>query len=109
MVGCLWHHRRGRRPVAGQIIGLCYRDGSKDIVLEEVLRTEGVPYARLHDLSRLAESGLRGLILGEGFDGSAAEIKRFVGKGGVLLCLNRPDAWPRHWGWSRSGLRRTAT
>jgi hypothetical protein len=72
---------------AGQLIGLCCRDGSKDVVLEEMLRTEGVPYVRLNDLGRLADSRLKGLVLGEGYEGSAAEIGPFVERGGVLLCL----------------------
>ena len=71
---------------AGQFIGLCYRDGSKGIVLEEILKTEGLPYVRLHDLSGLGKLGLKGLVLGEGFDSSSEEIKSFVEKGGVLLC-----------------------
>lgn len=72
---------------AGRLIGLCYRDGSKGIVLEEVFKTEGLPYVRLRDLTRLAELNLKGLVLGEGFDSSALHVKRFVDKGGVLLSL----------------------
>jgi hypothetical protein len=72
---------------AGQIIGLCYRDGSRDVLLEEMLNTEGVPYARLRDLDRLAQSRVKGLVLGEGFDGAAGRIKQFVEAGGVLVAL----------------------
>ena len=71
----------------GQMIGLCYQDGSKGIVLEEMLKTEGVPYLRLSDLSRLGELGLKGLVLGDGFDSSSEEVADFVQSGGVLLCL----------------------
>jgi len=71
---------------AGQIVGLCYRDGSKGIVLEEILKTEGVPYIRLRDLSGLGKLGLKGLVLGDGFDSSSEETKSFVENGGVLLC-----------------------
>lgn len=77
-------------PATGQLIGLCYKDGSNDLVLEEMLRDEGIPYARIRDLDELNKSGLKGLIIGEGFDGSADEVKRFVEKGGVLLTL-KPD------------------
>ncbi|MBN1854858.1 MAG: hypothetical protein JW829_19145 [Pirellulales bacterium] len=72
---------------ADQIIGLCYRDGSKDLVLEEIFRDEGIPYARIHDLRKLSKSGLKGLILGEGFNNSADEIESYVEKGGVVLSL----------------------
>lgn len=79
----------GDRAV-GQPIGLCYQDGSKGIVLEEILKAEGIPYARLRDLSELGELDLKGLILGEGFDSSAEQLKTFVENGGVLLC-SRPS------------------
>jgi len=71
----------------GRMIGLCYREGSKGIVLEEVLKTEGLPYVRLRDLTRLGELNLKGLVLGEGFDSSAEQVKRFVDQGGALLSL----------------------
>jgi len=70
------------------IIGLCYRDGTKDIVLEETLRTEGIPYVRVR---RPEEArGLRGLIVGEGFDSWSSEIEGFLEGGGVLLSF-RPS------------------
>ncbi|NUQ64415.1 MAG: hypothetical protein HUU20_18265 [Pirellulales bacterium] len=72
---------------ARPIIGLCYRDGTSGIVLEEVLKAEGVPYVRLNDLGRLEEFDLKGLVLAEGFDSSAGKITRFLEKGGTLLAL----------------------
>jgi hypothetical protein len=78
------------RVTAGEIMGLCYRDGSGGAVLEEVLKTEGVPFVRLSDLGRLEQLNLKGLVLGEGFDSSDQEIQRFLEKGGVLLSL-RPS------------------
>jgi len=75
---------------AGQVIGLCYREGSDGSVLEEVLKSEGVPYVRLRDLSQLEQHDLKGLVLGEGFDSSAEQVETFLGRGGVLLSL-RPS------------------
>jgi hypothetical protein len=72
---------------AGEIIGLCCRDGSDGAVLEEVFKTEGVPYLRLHDLGRLRQLGLKGLVLAEGFDDHAEEVEGFLERGGTLLCL----------------------
>jgi hypothetical protein len=72
---------------ASEIIGLCYRDGSDGTVLEEVFKTEGVAYVRLRDLGRLEQRELKGLILAEGFDSSAGEVERFLGRGGTVLCL----------------------
>ncbi len=48
---------------AGEIIGLCYREGSHDAVLEEVFRTEGVSFVRLRDLGRLEQLDLKELVL----------------------------------------------
>jgi hypothetical protein len=79
-----------RTGTAGQIIGLCCRDESGGTVLEDVLQTEGISYVRLRDLGRLEQSDLKGLVLGEGFDSSAEEIEKFLGRGGVLLSL-RPS------------------
>ena len=73
--------------VAGQLIGLCYRDGSSSVVLEEILKAEGVPYIRLRNLDRLETLNLKGLVLGEGFDSSVDQLKKFTEKGGVLLSL----------------------
>jgi len=70
----------------GQIIGLCYQDGSKGIILEEILKAEGIPYVRLRDPGQIGKFDLKGLVLGEGFDSSSAEVKGFVENGGVLLC-----------------------
>ena len=70
-----------------QVIGLCYRDGTSGVVLEELFKAEGVPFVRLHDLDRLETLNLKGLVLGEGFDDSAKQAKGFVEKGGVLLSL----------------------
>ncbi len=75
---------------AGPIIGLCCRDGSDGGVLEEVLKTEGVPYVRLRDLGQLDQRVLKGLILDEGIDAAAEQVEGFLGRGGVLLCL-RPS------------------
>jgi hypothetical protein len=75
------------RQASAQIIGLYHRNGLAGIVVEDVLNTEGIPHVRLGDLSRLAESDLKGLILGDDSDVPAGEIKRFVEKGGTLWCL----------------------
>jgi hypothetical protein len=74
-------------PAAGQIIGLCHRGGLGGIVLEETLKTEGIPYARLDDLDQLERSGLRGLVLDECPDGAAPKIAKFLDGGGILLTL----------------------
>lgn len=90
----------------GQIIGLCYRDGSKDVVLEEILQTEGVPCARLRDLKFLAKSDLKGLILGEGFDNSGDDIKAFLEKGGVALCLKPSGRLAETLGLKQVGIQK---
>jgi peptidoglycan/xylan/chitin deacetylase (PgdA/CDA1 family) len=72
---------------AGHLIGLCCREGVNGSVLEQVLKTEGVPFVRLHDLGQLEQQDLKGLVLGEGFDGAARQVETFLGRGGVLLSL----------------------
>lgn len=73
-------------PTAGQVVGLCSRDGTTDVVLEEMLRTEGVPFVRLRDVNQAIQSKLKALVLGQGFDdGDAA--RAFVEQGGVLMAL----------------------
>jgi len=91
---------------AGQMIGLCYRDGSKGIVIEEILKVEGVPYARLRDLSQLGRLGLKGLILGEGFDSSGEEVARFVEQGRVLLSLQPSANLARILGLNEVGVQK---
>ncbi len=78
---------KGGEVAAGQVIGLCYRDGTSGVVLEEILKTEGVPYVRISNLDQLEKLNLKGLVLGEGFDDSSDRVKAFVEKGGVLLSL----------------------
>lgn len=71
-------------------VGLYYLDGTRDLVLEEILRTEGVPYVRLPGLDDLGE--ICSLILGE-VELRACDVDKllnFVGVGGVLLAV-RPD------------------
>ncbi|RLI36617.1 hypothetical protein DRO55_03200, partial [Candidatus Bathyarchaeota archaeon] len=73
--------------MAGEPIGLYYQDGTKDILIEEALRIEGIPYLRLKGLGGLVESGLRGLIIGEEADVGRwlDEVERFLNGGGALL------------------------
>ena len=65
------------------MIGLCYREGTKDLLFEEILKTEGIPYKRAYDPTEFSE--LKGLIVGEGYEGWTEEIVQFVKSGGVLL------------------------
>ena len=67
------------------MIGLWYRDGTKDVVLEEALKTEGVPYRRLREPS--APSDLLGLVAGEGCEAWSSELLSFVSRGGSLLVV----------------------
>jgi len=90
---------------AGQIIGLCYQDGSKGIVLEEILKAEGVPYVRLRDLSRLGKLDLKGLVLGEGFDSASEEVKDFVENGGSLLCSQPSGCLAEALGLKETGVQ----
>jgi len=83
---------------AGRMIGLCYRDGSKDIVVEEILKAEGIPYVRRPHMGELEESGLKGLVLGEGFDESSEELTKFVERGGVLLSVKPSGSLARAMG-----------
>ena len=57
------------------------------MVLEEILRTEGIPYARLHGLNQLEKSDLKGLILGEGFDDAERRDREVFGSRWSRLVL----------------------
>ncbi len=88
---------------SGQVIGLCYREGSRDLLLEEILRDEGIPYTRIHELHGLHQSGLRGLVIGEGFEDAAAEIESYVQAGGVVLTLRPGERLAASLGLKRVG------
>ncbi|NOX55320.1 MAG: hypothetical protein GXP27_12960 [Planctomycetes bacterium] len=90
----------------GQIIGLCYRDGSKGIVLEEILKTEGIPYTRLRDLDQLDALGVKGLFLGNGFDSSAEKVRRFLERGGVVLSLQPSGRLAAVMGLEETGVQK---
>ncbi len=108
LAGPLFHAAAGIAgdKAEGQMIGLCYRDGSKGMVLEEILKTEGVPHVRLRDLSQLGKLGLGGLILGGGFDSSVRELNRFVEKGGVLLSIQPSGRLAEALGLKEVGVRK---
>jgi hypothetical protein len=67
-----------------------YQEGTKDMVLEEVLKTEGVPYFRLDSIDSL--TGIKALVLGEMlFTASqVSALKGFVKRGGILVAV-KPD------------------
>ncbi|MBU7005076.1 MAG: hypothetical protein HXS50_05875, partial [Theionarchaea archaeon] len=68
-------------------VGLHYLDGTRDIVLEEILRAEGIPYDRFPDMREL--EGCYSAILGE-VELSQSElglIQGYVEEGGVLLAV----------------------
>jgi len=91
---------------ARQIIGLCYRDGSKGMLLEEILKAEGTPYVRLPDLSQLEKRDLKGLIIAEGFDSSAEQLRRFVEKGGILFSLKPSGRLAKALGLEEVGVQK---
>jgi len=68
-------------------IALYYNDGTKDIVLSEILETEGVPYCRIQDLSGIDHMNV--IIIGERSvrDEEAESLKRYVKRGGILVTL----------------------
>lgn len=92
-----------RAYVMKHIIGLCYRDGTKDIVLEETLRTEGIPYVRVHRPEDM--KGLRGVIVGEGFDSWSSEIGEFLESGGVLLSFRPSGSLADELGLEEAGVQ----
>lgn len=85
------------------IIGLYCRDDLRGLVLEEVLKTEGIPYFRLRDLSHLEKSGLRGLVLGEGCEDATPAIERFLNGGGTLLVLKPAGSTAKLMGLAQVG------
>jgi hypothetical protein len=105
--GCLFGAAgaAGDQP-KGHIIGLYHRGGLGGIVLEEVLETEGIPYARLSELSQLASSNLRGLVLDECSDDAVHEIKRFLERGGALLTLRPSGALAEALGLKQVGVQK---
>lgn len=106
--GLLFHAAAGigGDRAGGQMIGLCYRDGTKGMVLEEILKVEGVPYARIRDLDELGKLGLKGLILAEGFDSAGEQAARFVEQGGVLLSLQPSANLARMLGLDEVGVQK---
>ena len=73
-------------------VGLHYLDGTRDIVLEEVLRTEGIPYERLSVADAL--ENCCSLVLGE-VELSGPEldlVHGFVDEGGTLIALRPGDS-----------------
>jgi len=72
------------------VVAIFYHDGTKDIVLEEILKAEGLPYVRLKSLADLKD--VKALILGEvSLTPSWVDaLKAFVKEGGVLVAL-KPD------------------
>lgn len=70
------------------MIGLCYREGTKDLLFEEVLKTEGIPYKRVYDPMKFSK--LKGLIIGEGYEYWTKELIQFVKSGGILL-VSKPQ------------------
>lgn len=76
--------------VSGKVVSCFYREGTKDIVLEEILKTEGVPYLRLDSLDIL--TGIKALVLGEMLltASQISFLKDFVKRGGILVTV-KPD------------------
>jgi len=72
------------------VLALHYRDETKDIIIEEILKAEGLPYTRLESLDNL--EGVRALILGETPVSSSQldGLEAFVEGGGVLITV-RPE------------------
>lgn len=73
------------------VLALYYKDGTKDIIIEEAIKAEGLPYTRLEALDNLEER-VKALILGEISPSSSqlGNLKTFVESGGVLIAI-RPD------------------
>ena len=88
------------------IVGLCYRNGSKDIILEETLKTEGIPYVRVYNPNQLESLKLRGLVLGEGFESWSVHIERFMEKGGVVLSFRPSSTLAEVFGLGEVGMQK---
>ena len=65
------------------LIGLCYHESTKDLLFEEILKTEGIPYKRISDLAELNK--FKGLVMGEGYEKWTDELTSFVKNGGILM------------------------
>lgn len=72
------------------VLALYYQEGTKDIILEETIKAEGLPYTRLEVLDNLEK--VKALILGEISLTSSqlVNLKTFVENCGVLITI-RPE------------------
>jgi hypothetical protein len=72
------------------VLAIYYRDGTKDVMLEEIIKAEGLPYTRLEVLDSL--EGVKALILGEKSVplSQLENLKTFVENGGILIAV-RPE------------------
>jgi len=74
------------------VVALYFNDGGKDVVLEEILKAEGLPYTRIKSLNDLKD--VKALILGELTltPSQVDHLKAFVSEGGVLLA-SKPNGY----------------
>lgn len=85
-------------------VGLYYQTGTKDIVLEEVVKTEGVPFTLVEDPVDL--DGFSSLVLGDTplSRSQISSIEDFVDGGGILVAARSDEGLEDVFGTRDTGL-----